>query len=226
VLTVLDSCMLACKPKKPSLLSLVLVYVPAILSAEPSSPTLSRLRMLLFEHTFKLTILTLPSSRGDRFLTTDFTPQNFTVWGFQDCQRDINNGGFGGILSKILMRTLPEHYTFNSVYALFPFLVPQKMKEHLTDMNIVDLYDCERPKESREVVSVNSYAAVRAVLSDSRTYPGTYVEHMKHLTDGYGFFLAMDDQTAHQKDMSVVSCLTFVWCLTKNTEQGQFRCTR
>ncbi|KAL0577268.1 hypothetical protein V5O48_004725 [Marasmius crinis-equi] len=34
--------------------------------------------------------------RGDRFYTTAFTPANLTTWGYQDCLRDPNNGGFGG----------------------------------------------------------------------------------------------------------------------------------
>ena len=34
--------------------------------------------------------------RGDRFLTTDFTPALLTAWGYNDCKRDPHNGGFGG----------------------------------------------------------------------------------------------------------------------------------
>ncbi|CAE6536627.1 unnamed protein product [Rhizoctonia solani] len=144
-------------------------------------------------------------TRGDRYLTTDFTPQNLTVWGFQDCQRDINNGAFGGVLSKVLMRGLPENYTFNSVYALFPFMAPKFMKVHLEDMGIADLYDFERPEEARHIVGVNSYKAVREVLGDPETYKAaTYEQHMKDLTNGYGFFLAMDDPVSHQRDMNVM----------------------
>ncbi|KAG8750070.1 hypothetical protein FRC12_013089 [Ceratobasidium sp. 428] len=143
-------------------------------------------------------------TRGDRFLAQDFTPQNFTVWGFQDCQRDVNNGAFGGMLSKILMRNLPEHYTFNSVYALFPFLVPSQIKKHLTDLGIAGQYDFRRPRKAREVIGVNTYKAVREVLGDNKTYPVTYVENMNHLTGGYGFFLAMDDRVKHQKDMNLM----------------------
>ncbi|KAG8731386.1 hypothetical protein FRC11_004322 [Ceratobasidium sp. 423] len=143
-------------------------------------------------------------TRGDRFLTTDFTPQNLSVWGFQDCQRDINNGAFGGVLSKILMRGLPEHYTFNSVYALFPFMVPKFIKGHLEDMGIADLYDFKRPEEARHIVGINSYKAVREVLGDPKTYNVTYEQHMKELTNGYGFFLAMDDPVSHQRDMNVM----------------------
>ncbi|KAH7335533.1 heme peroxidase [Rhizoctonia solani] len=143
-------------------------------------------------------------TRGDRFLTTDFTPQSLSVWGFQDCQRDINNGAFGGVLSKVLMRGLPENYTFNSVYALFPFMTPKFMKTHLEEMGIADLYDFKRPGESRHTVGVNSYKAVREVLGDPKTYKATYEPHMKDLTDGYGFFLAMDDPVAHQRDMNIM----------------------
>ncbi|KAF8677681.1 heme peroxidase [Rhizoctonia solani] len=143
-------------------------------------------------------------TRGDRFLTTDFTPQNLTVWGFQDCQRDINNGCFGGVLSKILMRGLPEHYTFNSVYALFPFMTPKFMKTHLEEMGIIDLYDLRRPEEARHIVGINSYKAVREVLNNPAIYNATYEKHMKELTNGYGFFLAMDDPAAHQRDMNVM----------------------
>ncbi|CEL56219.1 prostaglandin-endoperoxide synthase 2 [Rhizoctonia solani AG-1 IB] len=143
-------------------------------------------------------------TRGDRFLTTDFTPQNLGVWGFQDCQRDIHNGCFGGVLSKVLMRGLPEHYTFNSVYALFPFMTPKFMQIHLEDMGIAKDYDFDRPGEARHTVGINSYKAVREVLGNPKTYKATYEQHMKELTNGYGFFLAMDDPAAHQRDMSVM----------------------
>ncbi|KAG9083295.1 hypothetical protein FRC07_013955, partial [Ceratobasidium sp. 392] len=102
------------------------------------------------------------------------------------------------------MRNLPEHYTFNSVYALFPFLVPDQAKKHLTELEVADHYDFKRPQEAREVVGVNTYEAVREVLSDPTTYSVTYVENMNRLTNGYGFFLAMDDPVKHRKDMNIM----------------------
>lgn len=102
------------------------------------------------------------------------------------------------------MRNLPEHYTFNSVYALFPFLVPSQMKKHLEDLEVAHLYDFKRPTEARKTVGVNSYQAVRTVLGDSKLFKATYDAHMKELTNGYGFFLAMDDPAKHQRDMNVM----------------------
>ncbi|KAI0338309.1 heme peroxidase [Trametopsis cervina] len=66
--------------------------------------------------------------RGDRFMTIDFTPENFTAWGYQDCQIPQNDGSYGGMLTKLLFRHLPEYYTPGSAYAHFPFLVPEMMK--------------------------------------------------------------------------------------------------
>ncbi|KAF9447624.1 heme peroxidase [Macrolepiota fuliginosa MF-IS2] len=66
-------------------------------------------------------------TRGDRFLTTDFTPFNLTAWGYQDCQYDHEDGSFGGMLTKLLFRTLPDHYPAGSALAHFPFTIPEKM---------------------------------------------------------------------------------------------------
>lgn len=86
-------------------------------------------------------------TRGDRFMTTDFTPQNLTAWGYNDCQFDVNDGSYGGMLTKLLFRTLPDCYPAGSVYAHFPFLVPKRMrKEFLSrDAALLDQYTWDRP---------------------------------------------------------------------------------
>lgn len=56
-------------------------------------------------------------TRGDRFLTTEFTPFNLTSWGYQDCQFDKNDGSYGGLLTKLLFRTLPQYFPSGSAYA-------------------------------------------------------------------------------------------------------------
>ena len=84
-------------------------------------------------------------TRGDRFLTTDFTREfsylveehdtypafhiafNLTAWGWQDCQYDKEDGSYGGLLTKLIFRTLPDHYPTGSVLAHFPFNIPENM---------------------------------------------------------------------------------------------------
>ena len=38
---------------------------------------------------------------------------------------------FGGLLTNLLFRTLPDYYPTGSVYAHFPFLEPSYMKDNL-----------------------------------------------------------------------------------------------
>ena len=110
----------------------------------------------------------LERTRGDRFLTSDFTPGNLTSWGFQDCQYDKDDGSYGGLLTKLLFRTLPNHYPRGSAYAHFPFLVPSYMEKNLqeTKPGIAEKYTWTRPKKQPTIVPVKSYVGVKQILSD------------------------------------------------------------
>ncbi|KAG9014307.1 hypothetical protein FRB90_005401 [Tulasnella sp. 427] len=143
-------------------------------------------------------------TRGDRFLTTDLTPQNLTAWGFQDCAHDTRNGAFGSGMSKILLRNLPGNYTYNGVYGLFPFYTPKTMVSILSNLRIKELYDYVRPGPETPFVTVNSYAGVNQVLFDYKSFKVTYERTMKRLTNGYGFFLAFDEPAKHLKDLKLM----------------------
>ncbi|KAK0469796.1 heme peroxidase [Desarmillaria tabescens] len=103
-------------------------------------------------------------TRGDRFLTVDFTPFNLTAFGYQDCQFDKEDGSYGGLLTKLLFRTLPNHYTPRSVYAHFPFLDPTYMKGTKSIApQVLAKYDWNRPATT-VTVAVNAYDDVKTVL--------------------------------------------------------------
>ncbi|KIP05732.1 hypothetical protein PHLGIDRAFT_91744, partial [Phlebiopsis gigantea 11061_1 CR5-6] len=86
-------------------------------------------------------------SRGDRFMTTELTPQNLTSWGYADVQFDTDDGSYGGLLTKLLFRTLPGHYGARSAYAHFPFLVPARFQGTMAarDGALVKKYTWDRP---------------------------------------------------------------------------------
>jgi linoleate 10R-lipoxygenase len=117
--------------------------------------------------------------RGDRFYTTDFTPGNLTSWGFNDVQAIDDNGGFGACLPKLLLRHLPNNYTWNSVYGLFPFFTPGAMKANLTKLGIVDKYDLSKPKPGPSVVAVETLRGIRSVFNDFERFKVTYTADMK-----------------------------------------------
>ncbi|KAF7321225.1 Heme peroxidase [Mycena chlorophos] len=112
--------------------------------------------------------------RGDRYYTTDFTPWNLTSWGYEDCQRDLNNGGLGGQLPKLLARHLPLYYPSNSVFTTYPFFTPQHMKQSLTSQGIAAQYSFVRPKPDTEPVVISTMSGIRAVLGDEHAFKQIY----------------------------------------------------
>ncbi|KAF8209473.1 heme peroxidase [Mycena galopus ATCC 62051] len=139
--------------------------------------------------------------RGDRFYTTDYTPANLTTWGYQDCVRDPNNGGFGGELPKLLMRHLPRHYPYNSVYGCFPFFTPQKMKDSLTKQGIAANYTFTRPVPAPQPKVLSTFTGIKYVFNDPTRFPTVY--DMKGLGNGYGFMLCFDQATKHDPDRAL-----------------------
>ncbi|KZO96936.1 heme peroxidase [Calocera viscosa TUFC12733] len=148
-------------------------------------------------------------TRGDRYFTTDFTPQALTAYGYQDCARQTDNGSNGGTLGRLLFRHLPNHYHEGDIYAHFPMMTPKAMKEYLTELDMAQRYNFDRPKRQPEMRAVNSYEGVKQVLRDHRTFKTTYGPNMKHLTDGYGFFLAFDDPAKHNRDRQMMQDALF-----------------
>lgn len=73
---------------------------------------------------------------------------NLTSWGYQDCQYEKDDGSMGGIIGRMLGRTLPGYYPADSAYKHFPFMVPKTMKGYMRKQpnGNVDKYSWERPK--------------------------------------------------------------------------------
>ncbi|KAH7890391.1 heme peroxidase [Phlebopus sp. FC_14] len=89
-------------------------------------------------------------TRGDRFLTVDFTPYNLTSWGYNHCMVNKADGSYGGMLTKLLFRLLPNHYPARSVYAHFPFTTPDFMLPYIAsrEWEKIHDYEWERPGET------------------------------------------------------------------------------
>lgn len=110
---------------------------------------------------------------------------NLTSWGYQDCQYDKGDGSFGGMLTKLLFRTLPNHYPVGSAYAHFPFLVPDKFKDRLRKIHDIpfDDYTWTRPVPPQRVIVVSSYEDVSQVIVDKDTFRPLYDEKISNITD-------------------------------------------
>ncbi|KIK63913.1 hypothetical protein GYMLUDRAFT_40125 [Collybiopsis luxurians FD-317 M1] len=129
-------------------------------------------------------------TRGDRFLTVDFTPFNFTTWGFEDCQYPSTpDGSFGGMLTKLLFRHFPAYYPARSAYAHFPLLDPKFMKVQMEQAGTADKYIWTRPQtpvgvQTGETVVVDSYAGATEVLYNPKVWKSDYEKKLGIVVSG------------------------------------------
>lgn len=107
--------------------------------------------------------------RGDRFYTIDYTPANLTNWGFQEVASDPNVL-HGCVFYKLFLKCFPNHFTWNSIYAMYPLTIPSENKKIMTNLGKVDLFDYERPKFVKPRIPVLSYAATKRILDDKHTF--------------------------------------------------------
>lgn len=125
-------------------------------------------------------------TRGDRFLTVDFTPYNLTTWGYEDCQFNTNDGSYGGMLTKLLLRTLPDQYKPKSAYAHFPFLVPSFMEQNLKERDSrngtdeVSKYTWIRPSTpSSSPKGIQTYEVVQQILESTNDFASASDERLE-----------------------------------------------
>ena len=107
--------------------------------------------------------------RGDRFYTVDYTSKNLTNFGFEAANYDlaIDNGC---VFYKLVLRAFPRHFCSNSIYAHFPMVIPAENKKILTDLQLIDCYDCAVPRPTIRPVQVTSYNICRSILSNGTAF--------------------------------------------------------
>ncbi|SNX87067.1 putative dioxygenase Ssp1 [Melanopsichium pennsylvanicum] len=119
-------------------------------------------------------------TRGDRFYTQDFSAANLTSSGFDYC--NTPQPGSHGMIGKLIMSTLPGQFPYNSIYALYPFHVPEKTIAMLKEKRIFEHYDTSCPKSARRWHTIESYSASKIILEDSRFFvalpPMSYDENL------------------------------------------------
>lgn len=123
-------------------------------------------------------------TRGDRYFTSDYTPDNLTAWGFADSQRDRKGPGHGSTLGRLLLRSLPGEFTENSTYTWFPLQTPESMKVFLGKLGTVDRYSFNRPVVLPATVIVCEYNDVRQILGSAQFRP--YSDKAARVVSGEG----------------------------------------
>ncbi len=85
-------------------------------------------------------------------------------------------------MGKLIMSTLPGQFPYNSIYALFPFRIPERTAAMLKEKRVLDHYDTAYPAPARRWYSIESYSASKDILEDSRYFvalpPMAYDENL------------------------------------------------
>ncbi|MCJ1470995.1 hypothetical protein MMC07_009643 [Pseudocyphellaria aurata] len=136
--------------------------------------------------------------RGDRFYTVDYSPANLTNWGYNLVAADDNIAG-GGVMYKLLMNAFPGYYRSNSVYAMFPFTVPDENRKILRTLGKEKDYDFSKPSLIARPIPVLTWDGVVSVLKDQVNYKVPWGPHTFYLT-GHDYMLSGDSPAnAEQK---------------------------
>ncbi|BGP16827.1 hypothetical protein JCM10213_004674 [Rhodosporidiobolus nylandii] len=167
--------------------------------------------------------------RGDRYLTSDYTAGNLTSYQWKDLQPDLQNGAFGGYISKLLLRHFPQFYTFNSTYALFPFTTPHTTGGILKNLKIAERYDARRPTESPDWAVVRSRKAAEAILGNEDRFKNVYGPHLAALQDKYpepafmSHFKALDTPAKRAQALEVIEAgmMPPHWVQMLNVQVGE-----
>ena len=91
------------------------------------------------------------------------------------------------MLTKLLFRTLPDHYPAGSAYAHFPFLEPEYMHSNVAkDPTLAAKYDWSRPRQPPTTVVVDTFEAAKQVLADPECILAYDKRVFKLITPGQG----------------------------------------
>ncbi|KAF8521309.1 heme peroxidase [Gautieria morchelliformis] len=159
--------------------------------------------------------------RGDRFLTVEYTPFNLTSWGYQDVETTDDSGSLGGMLTKLLFRTLPRHYTPKSIYAHSPFIVPSRMRENVENApGMIERYDWSEPHGVPAIIPVEGFESVKKIVTNTTTFFAPYEALAECLTDNHGFYFGASDSIKHRRTRGTVRSLLFT--STANSEHARY----
>jgi len=146
-------------------------------------------------------------ARGDRFYTVDYTPANLTNWGFNQVKSDPEVAG-GHCIHNLFMRALPSWYRGNSVYAMYPFVVPEENRRILAKLKKEQDYDFTRPSFVPIPTAIRTWKGVTSILADQYRFKVPWGPHTSYLT-GHDYMLSGDgpkEAVQHTEVMNAIYC--------------------
>ncbi|KAL8871724.1 MAG: hypothetical protein Q9174_002501 [Haloplaca sp. 1 TL-2023] len=147
--------------------------------------------------------------RGDRFYTIDYNTKSLTNWGYSEVQYNLNIEQ-GCMISKLILRTLPNWFKTDSIYAHYPMTIPSENKKIMRDLKREQDYSWDRPAFKPPRVCLTSYPAVKHVLERAQDYTVPFSDATGWLFGKGGQdFMLSGDSSFHTKQKQTMEKALF-----------------
>lgn len=80
----------------------------------------------------------------------------------------------GSMLYRLIQRSFPKWFKFNSVYVMQPMYLPSMNKEIFEKFRIMDQYCMDAPAPPPKLTILNTHAAISALLNDQANFKVKY----------------------------------------------------
>ena len=90
------------------------------------------------------------------------------------------------------MRAFPGWYEYNSVYALFPFTIPDENKKILQNLKKESQYSFKGPTKPKVLLTFSTAKNAMRILGDQKTFKVTWGAAINRLTGGVDYMLSAD----------------------------------
>ncbi|KAL8737471.1 MAG: hypothetical protein Q9181_001659, partial [Wetmoreana brouardii] len=146
--------------------------------------------------------------RGDRFYTTDYSTKALTNWGYSEVQYNLNIEQ-GCMISKLILRTLPDWFKPDSIYAHYPMTVPSENRKIMQNLKREQDYSWDRPAFIPPRVNLTSYVGAKYMLERGQEYKVTWGEATGWLfgKGGLDFMLSGDTKFHAQQKQTMGKAL-------------------
>ncbi|KAL9596957.1 MAG: hypothetical protein Q9219_005468 [cf. Caloplaca sp. 3 TL-2023] len=146
--------------------------------------------------------------RGDRFYTIDYNTKSLTNWGYSEVQYNLNIEQ-GCMISKLILKTLPDWFKPDSIYAHYPMTIPSENRKIMRNLKREQDYSWDRPAFIPPRVNLTSYVGAKYLLERGKEYNVTWGEATGWLfgKGGLDFMLSGDSKFHAQQRQTMGKAL-------------------
>ncbi|WEW59149.1 hypothetical protein PRK78_004618 [Emydomyces testavorans] len=142
--------------------------------------------------------------RGDRFYTTDYHSKNLTNWGFSETHYDLSVNQ-GCMFYKLILRSFPNHFKPDSIYAHYPMTIPSENKKIFENLGRETHYSWDKPAFIPPRVNLTSYLGAKSILENAQDFRVTWGEATGFLFGNEGLnFMLSGDSPKHAKQRQMM----------------------